>query len=326
MANPDVICIGNIVVDAVGVYVDTIPEEGALALFDRVEMHLGGCANNTAIALAKLGFSVGLAAKVGADGLGDYCAKVHAASGVDTRGLVRSASDSTSFSFIMVPRGGNRRILHTLGANATLGPGDIDTGLFTGAKWVGLHGLALVPKLEGENLASVLKAAHAAGAQTVGDLAINDRFTRADWERMLGPCYAHFDILFPSEIEAIAMTGQTEPRAMCETLRGRGVKIAGVKLGEKGCAVLSDEGYFEIPAYRVNCVDTLGAGDAFIAGMIAGMMRGLAPSAAARLGNAVSAHCVQAVGASTGIRPLAEILEFQEFRACKDAKAQRKEE
>src|SRR4029079_8005560 len=98
MATPDVICVGNIVVDAVGVYVDHIPDEGALALFDRVEMHLGGCAHNIALALAQLGVSVGLSAKVGADGLGDYCAKVHAESGVDTRGLVRSKTDSTSFS------------------------------------------------------------------------------------------------------------------------------------------------------------------------------------------------------------------------------------
>jgi sugar/nucleoside kinase (ribokinase family) len=307
----DVICIGNIVVDAVGVYVDRIPDEGALALFDRVEMHLGGCANNMAIALARLGISAGLAAKVGADGLGDYCAKVLAESGVDTRGLARSTSDSTSFSFIMVPRGGNRRILHTLAANATFGPGDVDTALFKGAKWISFNGLALVPNLEGENLAGLLRAAHAAGARTAGDTAINDRFSKDDWERMLAPCYEHFDILFPSEVEAVAITGQTEPRRICEALRARGVKIAGVKLGERGCALLSDEGYADIPAYRVNCVDTLGAGDAFMAGLVAGMLRGESPSDAARLGNAVSAHCIQAVGASTGIRPLEAILEFQ---------------
>ncbi len=308
----DVICVGNIVVDAVGVYVDCIPDEGALALFDRVEMHLGGCASNMALALAKLGVSVGLSAKVGADGLGDYCAKVHAEGGVDTRGLARTKSESTSFSFIMVPRGGNRRILHTLAANATFGPGDINAALFTGAKWVSFNGLALVPHLEGENLAGVLKAAHAAGARTAGDTAINDRFSRDDWERMLAPCYEHFDVLFPSEVEAVAITGHTDPRKICDTLRARGVKIAGVKLGERGCAILSNEGYFEVPAYRVNCVDTLGAGDAFMAGIVTGMMRGLSPGDAARLGNAVSAHCIQAVGASTGIRPLNEILTFQE--------------
>ncbi len=314
MTTPDVICVGNIVVDAVGVYVDRIPEEGALALFDRVEMHLGGCAGNMALALGKLGISVGLSAKVGADGLGDYTANALAEGGVDTRGLVRSKSESTSFSFIMVPRGGNRRILHTLAANATFAPADIDARLFVGAKWVSFNGLALVPHLEGANLAGLLKAAHAAGARTAGDTAINDRFTSDDWERMLAPCYEHFDILFPSEAEAVAITGHSEPRKICETLRARGVKIAGVKLGERGCAILSDEGYFEIPAYTVNCIDTLGAGDSFMAGLIAGMLRGGSPSDAARLGNAVSAHCVQAIGASTGIKPLPEILEFQRAR------------
>ncbi|MEI6233821.1 MAG: carbohydrate kinase family protein [Planctomycetota bacterium] len=314
MPAPDVLCIGNIVVDVVGINVDRIPEEGALALFDRVETHLGGCANNMAIALATLGISVGLSAKVGRDGFGDYCAKTLIESGVDTRGLVRSKDDSTSFSFVMIPRNGNRRILHALAANASFGAHDIDTSLFTGVKWVSFNGLALVPHLSGDELATLMKTARAAGAKIVGDTGINDRFTSGDWEQMLAPCFEHFDILFPSEIEAVGITGHTEPRKMCESLCARGVKIAGVKLGERGCAILSDDGYFEIPAYNVTCVDTLGAGDSFMAGIIAGMLRGLKPSHAAQLGNAVSAHCVQAVGATTGIKPLADILEFQRLR------------
>ncbi|HYF50462.1 MAG TPA: PfkB family carbohydrate kinase, partial [Planctomycetota bacterium] len=74
MSQLDVVCIGNVVVDAVGVNVQRIPDEGGLALFDKVEMHMGGCANNSALALAKLGVSVGVSAKVGADGLGDFAA------------------------------------------------------------------------------------------------------------------------------------------------------------------------------------------------------------------------------------------------------------
>lgn len=310
MAN-EVVCVGNIVVDAVGVYVDRIPEEGALALFDRVEMHLGGCANNMSIALAKLGVPVTLAAKVGTDGLGDFCVKTLSEHGVDTRGLVRSNADSTSFSFIMIPRNGNRRILHTLAANATFQPRDLPAGLFDGARWVSFNGLAIVPHMEGEALAGLLRDARTAGAKTAGDTAINDRYTPADWERMLAPCYPLFDVLFPSEVEAVALTGSSDPRVICSTLRQRGVRIAGVKLGERGCAVESDEGYFEIPAYAVKCVDTLGAGDAFMAGLIAGLLRGLKPSEAAQFGNAVSAHCVQVVGATTGIPKLEEVLKFQ---------------
>ena len=110
------------------------------------------------------------------------------------------------------------------------------------------------------------------------------------------------------------ITGETDPETICGIFRKRGVKIAGVKLGDKGSAVMSDEGFFRVPCYKVKCVDTLGAGDAFISGLLAGMCQGYTPSQAARLGNAVAAHCVQAVGATTGIKPLGEILAFQRTR------------
>jgi sugar/nucleoside kinase (ribokinase family) len=312
MANAiDVVCVGNIVVDAVGINVERIPAEGSMTLFDKVEMHLGGCSNNTALALAKLGMKVSLVAKVGQDGLGDLCASVLTKQGVDIRGLKRSATDSTSFSFITIPPSGNRRIFHTLAANATFGPADIDYARFNGAKWVFFGGMAIMPSLEGENLAQVLKAAKKAGARTAADTATNDRFTRADWEKVFAPCYEYLDVLFPSEEEACAITGHEDPRKICETFRDRGVKIAGVKLGAKGSAVLSDEGFHLIPAYSVKCIDTLGAGDCFMAGFLSGMIRGLSANDAARLGNAVSAHCVQAVGATTGIPPLDSVLAFQ---------------
>ena len=310
----DVVCLGNVVVDAIAVYVDTIPDEGSLSLFDRVEMHLGGCANNTALALANLGLRVGLVAKTGADGLGDFVTSFHKSHGVDIRGLKRSSNDSTSFSTVLVPHNGNRRILHTLGANASFGPRDIDYSLFKGAKWICVGGLALLPSLQGKELAKVLKGAKAAGAQTAADTAINERFSAKDWRDLLEPSYPYLDVLFPSEVEARMITGESDPRKICAALLERGVKIAGVKLGDKGCAVMTAEGYTTVPIYKVKCVDTCGAGDCFMAGLLAGLLRGCTPAEAARLGNAVSAHCVQAIGATTGVPHLKRVLEFQKKR------------
>jgi sugar/nucleoside kinase (ribokinase family) len=307
---PEIVCVGNIVVDAVGINVEKIPDEGSLTLFDRVEMHMGGCANNVATALAKLGLNVGLIAKVGKDGLGEFALGELVRQGIDVRGVKVSPKDSTSFSFIILPKSGDRRILHTMAANATFGLPDMDVSMFDGVKWVCIGGLAIVPTLD-KDLAKVLKAARKAGAHTAADTAVNDRFSAKDWERLLAPCYELLDVLFPSEEEARAITGQTDPEKICESFYRRGVKIAGVKLGAKGCAILSKEGFHRIPVYKVNCVDTLGAGDCFMAGLIAGLLRGLPPVDAARLGNAVSAHCVQAVGATTGIPPLDKVLAFQ---------------
>ncbi|HYF51056.1 MAG TPA: carbohydrate kinase family protein, partial [Planctomycetota bacterium] len=221
------------------------------------------------------------------------------------------SAESTPFSFIMIPESGNRRILHTLGAAATFSPADIDPASFKGVKWVSLNGLALLPGLEGENLAKVLQQAKAAGARTAADTAINDRWSPKEWEALFAQSYGLLDVLFPSEVEARMLTGETVPRKIVEKLKKRGVKIAGVKLGDKGSALLTDEGYFEVPIYPVKCIDTLGAGDCFMAGFLAGMVRGMQPQEAALLGNATSAHCVQAVGATTGIPKLSAVLEFQ---------------
>jgi sugar/nucleoside kinase (ribokinase family) len=309
----DVVCVGNIVADAVGTGVDTIPEEGHLALFDKVEIHLGGCANNTALALAKLGLKVALNAKVGTDGFGDYCADYHKKNGVDITGLVRSPKDSTSFSFIAVPKGGNRRILHTLAANATFGPSDVNQKLFEQSKWVCLGGLAIMPTFD-KNLAKIVKSAKKAGAFVAADTAINNRYTAKDWRNLFAGAYEHLDILFPSEYEATALTGEKDPEKICAAFRKRGVRIAGVKLGERGSALMTEEGFFRVPIYKVKCIDTLGAGDCFMAGLLAGMVKGLSPVDAAKLGNAVSAHCVQSIGATTGIKPLKQIEAFQKKR------------
>ena len=318
----EIVCAGIIVVDAVGVNVSHIPNEGGLALFEKAELHLGGCAANTALALSKLGVAPALIARIGTDGFGDFCVKELARHRVESSGLRRSAGFSTSFSFIMIPPSGNRRIFHTLAANASLTAQDIGMAIVKKAKWLCVGGLGVMPGITGKELATVLKKAQKAGVRTAADTAINDSYKQKDWEQLLGPCYRYLDVFFPSEHEARAITGKTEPKLICEFFQARGVKIAGVKLGERGNAVISEKKFHHTPAYKVKCVDTLGAGDCFMAGLLTGLLRGYAPEHAAQLGNAVSAHCVQAVGATAGVRPLSAILTFQ--KGCNDQGAVKK--
>ena len=81
----------------------------------------------------------------------------------------------------------------------------------------------------------------------------------------------------------------------------------GIKLGAGGCLVSWRGKTKRIPARKVRrVVDTTGAGDAFIAGFVAGLLGGADPFAAAKLGNAVAASSLSAVGASTAIRPVNE--------------------
>ena len=88
----------------------------------------------------------------------------------------------------------------------------------------------------------------------------------------------------------------------CHQAWQRGMLFAGKK--EKGAY---------IPAYSgVKAVDTTGAGDSFCAGFLYGLSRGFSPLEACRLENAVGAHCVMAVGATTGIKPYAQIKAFMD--------------
>jgi sugar/nucleoside kinase (ribokinase family) len=114
------------------------------------------------------------------------------------------------------------------------------------------------------------------------------------------------DYFLPSEDEAVALTGARSPESLVEAFRRAGATgVVGVKLGERGSYLSTPEHAAYIRPVRVRrVIDATGAGDAFVAGFLAGTLTGRDPFDAARLGSAVAADCVTAVGASTAIRPL----------------------
>ena len=73
-----------------------------------------------------------------------------------------------------------------------------------------------------------------------------------------------------------------------------------------------------IPAYEVSPVDATGAGDAFVAGFLAGVVRGYGLEEAGRLANAVGALCTQAIGCTAGIRSLEQTQRFQRRTPLRD--------
>lgn len=309
----DVLCVGIAVADAIGRPIDVIPEKARLALFDRMELHTGGCPLNTAIALAKLGFSSGLIAKVGIDGFGDFLIKELHQAGVDTRGVVRDPVASTSFTFIMVSSDGERRFLHTMGANATFHFGDVRQDLFSEARILCIGGAYLMPRFDGEGAAGTLQAAKRRGLITCLDTAYNDRIQ--DWFKLMAPCFSHLDYFLPSVEEAERISGRSKPDEMAKFFRDQGCKVVAIKMGGRGCFLLADEGGRFFPIYRVKVVDTSGAGDSWVAGFLAGLLRGIPLDQCAELGNATAAHCIMAVGCTTGVKPLAEIQAFQKAAA-----------
>jgi sugar/nucleoside kinase (ribokinase family) len=84
-------------------------------------------------------------------------------------------------------------------------------------------------------------------------------------------------------------------------------------MGSKGSYVRAKNEEVYVPRYQVTPVDAVGAGDAFAAGFITGLLKGWDLEMTAKFANAVGALCVTAIGATTGVRSLEETLKFMEL-------------
>ncbi|HID11110.1 MAG TPA: sugar kinase [Candidatus Latescibacteria bacterium] len=306
----DVVSVGILVADAMGKPIDRIPEEDRLALFDRMELHIGGCAANTGIALKKLGAEVRVVGKVGQDGFGDFVIKELEEAGVDASYVVRDPEVSTSFTFAMITSTGHRRFLHTLGANGTFCLDDVNLRALEGARLLHVAGTFLMPTFDGEQTAELLREAKTRDMTTSMDTAFNDQVE--DWMGKIAPCLPHLDYFLPSFEEAERITGSSDPREMGRVLKELCPGVVGIKLGPEGFWLKTEELEKRIPAYRVEVVDTSGAGDCLVAGFLRGVLEGWDVERCARLGNAVAAFCIQAIGCTSGVRPLEEVLDFIE--------------
>lgn len=304
---PEIACLGVLVADLLGRPIDQLPPRGRLGLVDRMELHVGGCAANTGIDLVKLGVSTAVLGKVGADGLGDFMVGVLEKSGADTRGIIHDTEVGTSGSMVLVGADGERTFLHYLGGNAEYRKEDVDWEAIGGAKILHVAGAHIMPALDGQPMADVLREARERGITTSLDTVWD---ATGQWMAVLGPCLPYSDYFLPSLAEAQALTGREEPLEVAHALRDAGVGTVGLKLGGEGCLIVSAGGELRVPAFRVEAVDGTGSGDAWDAGFLLGVLRGWDVERSARFANAVGACCVEAIGATGGVRSFEETEAF----------------
>jgi sugar/nucleoside kinase (ribokinase family) len=305
-----VVCLGIMVADIVGRPMHSLPELGSLVLVDEMSLHTGGCAVSTGSALARLGLPVKLIGKVGADPFGDFLVNELEMRGVDINGVKWDDKVGTSATMAMVAPEGERRFVHYIGANASLTLDDIDFGVIKQASILHIAGSLVMPGIDGEPTAKILKTAKESGVVTFLDTVWDDT---GRWNELLGPCLPYLDYFVPSLPEGQAITGEKDPVAVAQALQARGVGVVGLKMGEDGCVVLGPEGEIvQYPSYRVDVVNTTGAGDAYAAGFIAGVWHGWSLEKTARFANAVGALCVIGLDASGGITTVEKTLTFME--------------
>jgi len=299
MASPtEVVCAGILVADHVCTPMDHLPEEGHLVAVERMFLLTGGCAANVGVNVAKQGVGVTVLGAVGDDSWGRFVREDLAARGVDT-GRVRVVPDlHTSQTMILLCKGQDRRFVHTFGANAAFRAADVDPDSLAGARVFYLGGYLAMPGLVPEDLAALFAACRARGMQTVLDVVVP---TGAEAAGALAPVLPHTDVFLPNNDEAEILTGEVRPERQARRLLEMGVETVVVTLGGDGLLFARGDELGRADHYPSEVVDQTGAGDAFCAGFITGMVRGLDLRGSVEYGSALGASCVRSIGCYQGV-------------------------
>lgn len=299
-SSPAVVCAGILVADLFVPPLSRLPEPGELLVTDGFLSDTGGCAANTATCLARLGLEVSIVGRVGNDSFGDFIDQDLRRKGVGTTGLTRSTDHGTSQTVILPVVGVDRRYIHTIGANADLTAHDIDRSLLSQARILYLGGYLVLPSLRQSELAEVLRFARSQGVRTVLDIvapAGADTLSLA----ALGDLLPHVDVFLPNDEEARVLTGETEPRRQAAQFVAAGCRIAIITRGPHGALLMSARQTIEAPAAPMDAIDASGAGDAFAAGFIVGLLEGWSMPHALGFASVVGASACTRLGCTTGV-------------------------
>ena len=121
----------------------------------------------------------------------------------------------------------------------------------------------------------------------------------AQWHRVLA-ALPFTDLFIPSVPEAEGITGMSDPARAAERLRDLGVRFAIVTDGPRGAWVNHDDFVGHIPAFKVDTIDTTGAGDSFTGGVLTALLHGFGAHEAALMGAAMGALCTTTIDTFAG--------------------------
>jgi len=253
----------------------------------------GGSAANAIVGLARLGHSVGYVGKVGSDREGKFLLKSLKDEGVDTRGVIVSKEGRSGVVVGFVDERGERTMYVDPGVNDTLCFEEVDEGYVNNAEF--LHVTSFVGERPFEAQRRLI--------QSLSDVRVSfdpgGLYARRGFEA-LRPVLKRSYVVFPNEMELRLLTGrgcEEGARALVE----EGVSIVAVKLGGMGCYVTDGKEEFLVKAFKVRVVDTTGAGDAFCAGFLHGLLSGKDLYTCGKLANFVAGRKIERAGAREGL-------------------------
>jgi sugar/nucleoside kinase (ribokinase family) len=300
-ANPDIVLSGA---------PRTLPFRQRERLVDSGALTLGGSGAITACGAVRLGLRTAFVGRIGKDALGQFTLDALAERGVDVSGCVTDTEAATALTVVLVD-GDDRAMLTASGCLPLLAVEDVDPRLVDAARHVHVSSYFLQPRLAA-GLPDWFAAIRTEGGST--SLDTNDD-PAGIWDSDVAAALARTDILLPNEAEALALAGRMDDDllAACRQL----ATMAGlpvVKRGAAGALAWTDDGPITAPGLDVAAVDTVGAGDSFNAGFLAGWLGGYGIAGSLELATACGSLSTQGAGGTAAQPTLAEALAAIESR------------
>jgi 5-dehydro-2-deoxygluconokinase len=271
--------------------------------------YVGGFAGNVCTGLARLQVAAAIVSKVGNDGHGEFIRDFLSHEGVDVAwlGVDHTLNTPVVFCEIWPPDRFPLLFYRTPTCpDWELTTDDFDLDAVADAQILLASGTGLAREKS--------RAAHEAALERHRHTAIFDLDYRPSfWPtpdaylRAVQTVLPQADIVVGNEDEVRAATGLSDPRAGIAALRGRGPGIVVLKRGGEGAVLFHDDRVLEVPPVKMEVVNGLGAGDAFLAALTQGVLRGIDLATAVRRANWAGAFVASQIPCSEAMPYLKDL-------------------
>ena len=299
-SNPRIVVFGSINMDLVAV-APALPKPGETVMGDGFATLPGGKGANQAVAAARLGADVCMIGRVGDDVFGPMLLENLEANAVDVSDVMTTPGMSSGIAVILLDDERENYIVGIYGANMACDEIQVEAA---NSALKGADALLLQMEIPFDVSLEAAQIARRMGVRVIYDPAPPSVIPLAS--------YGNFDIIAPNQSEAEVLTGVTvnDIDSACEAasiLRERGSHTALIKLGEQGVVYAAEEGVGYEPAFEVDAIDTVAAGDGFAGALAVALAEGQPIECALRFASAAGALVVTKRGAQDAMPDRAEV-------------------
>ncbi|MCW4015242.1 MAG: carbohydrate kinase family protein [Candidatus Bathyarchaeota archaeon] len=266
---------------------------GGVSYLPPIKLDFGG-SGNVAVGLTRLGGNVQFIGKAGKDMLGMLYKKNLMTEGVYAQ-IIFDSVNPTGITLSFVDDNGERSFLVSRGANDFLTPTEVTSHKDTikKSKYLLISGFSLVAPPQREAIMTAIDIAKANGVTIIFDPGSYNLIKQLNpiFKRVIDNC----DIITPNWKEATTISG-TENFEDVLSYFEQSFPLTALKMGKNGCAVITAGKRFVFPTDKVFCIDTTGAGDAFLSAFIYGLIKFFSLEATAKLANLFASFSVTNLG------------------------------